>query len=267
VYFFDDIFQEAKNVTKICDEFDLLVGINNAFFFEVEHDLFLEEKPENLRMVEEEFIFDASNHVIPFGFQYLGFLFHENKEIPLTLGHLQDKQWKNKILLPNCETTSIGRAALYWSVALFEDNGYRFFWKSLKENFYLITPNSEEALDRFLIREAPICLHVVTQSKKDLHYQIPIEGYYQFIEGMAIPKNSSQPELAKTVMNLLLSEPMQKLISSSQNLLPVHKVIFHQEIKEQYRIPNFNTTGRLHPNRIKAEKDIWLKQWKQINKI
>jgi ABC-type thiamine transport system substrate-binding protein len=261
--FFQDIMQEKNNLELISQKNDVLIGLNNIIYFELPDSLFAKFKPEQLVYVSEDYFFDLDFTCIPLGFNYLSFLFAEEiNQIPQTFGHLQDKKWKHKIILPNCETTSIGRAALYWSVGLYQETGYIPFWRTFKDNIFLITDTSEEALNRFLIGEAPVCLHFVTKEKENtIAYQIPIEGYYNYIEAVAISKFSQKQILAKSLVNHLLGEQIQTVIRDSKCLLPVHKKILKKLDTRNYKIPNFNVNKKLNKNRIILEKDNWLRLW------
>ena len=120
-----DLLIEQKEKSEISSEVDIFIGLNNVNFFEFPDTLLLKSDLINLVLIDKKFFFDKNLQVIPFCYNYLSFIYDADiiRNIPQTFGGLQDGDLKKKILLPDPETSSIGRGMLLWSIGLFEVNG------------------------------------------------------------------------------------------------------------------------------------------------
>ena len=207
---------------------------------------------------------------IPFCYNYLSFLYDADiiRNIPKTFGGLQDGDLKKKILLPDPETSSIGRGLLLWSVGLFEVNGYRHFWKSVKRNIYQLTENYDDSINRFYAKEAPIVLGFLTElenSQPDTNYNyfIPQEGYLRYIDGIAISKNTKKLFLVNNFINYVLNEEFQTIIAENKFMFPVNKLVLEDVVKTKINKPDKDAWKKLKKYSIKHQIKYWISRWKK----
>ena len=270
-HFYEDILQEKTKLDSICKVSDVIWGLNSIAIPEIEDSLLSYYEPDNLIYSQQEYRKMESTTIIPIGHNYLCFLFHKElmDNIPTTLGQLQDGEFQDFILWANAEGTSIGRASLYWSIALFQNQGYKHFWRSISRNIYQVTETYDECLNRFFAKESPACLAFITNvsfEMPEIVAHIPKEGYFDFIEGIAISKQSSQRELAQNFVEFMLDENFQEKMLQAGVLLPVNKKVI--EINDNYtsKLPAFNSTRKITKKQNLRQRKNWVYQWKKIVK-
>jgi len=256
---------------------DILVGIDDVLLAEIQKDSNLVSiEPKNLKNVEKRFKTKTDNILIPFCYKYLAFIYHSEMiaEFPKTFGAMQDGRWHKKIIITDPRTTSSGFGLLLWSLAAFNETGYRHFWRSLKENIFTFSSDYNEACNLFLAKEAPVMLGFSSfpfymqenENISNLKAFIPEEGGFSISECAGIMKTSNNIELAENFIEYLLSEDFQKMIPKYKWMFPVHKDIEFSIIFETALKPEKDLSGNLSMELIREHSEYWLKRWEKIMK-
>ncbi len=276
-------FDESRNlVQKLNNEkenpvADVLVGIDNVLLAEIQKDsILISYTPKNLKNVEKRFKPEGEHLLIPFCYKYLAFIYHPDMilEFPKTFGAMQDSRWNKKIIITDPRLTSSGFALLLWSLAAFNETGYRHFWRSLKENIFTISSNYNDASNLFLAKEAPVILSFSSfpfylqenENIDGLKVFIPEEGGFCVSECTGIIKTSGKIDLAENFVEYLLSEDFQKKISKFKWMFPVHKNVELSLIFETALKPEKDLSENLSSECISENSEIWLKRWEKIMK-
>ncbi|HPR17878.1 MAG TPA: ABC transporter substrate-binding protein, partial [Candidatus Cloacimonadota bacterium] len=129
-------------------DIDIVFGFDNVILNEIRGDsLFIPYEAQNLRFVKKDWQIDPTFQMTPVSHTQIGFIYDSYSigNAPSTFGEMQDGILKDKIIIINPNTSSLGRAMLIWSVAAFGENGYSHFWRSVKANIYKITDNYDDA--------------------------------------------------------------------------------------------------------------------------
>ncbi len=252
---------------------DLLLGLDNTWKYKIIADsILVSYQPANLKKVNDKLIFDKEHFIIPIYYSPLAFIYKkgELENVPKTFGAIQDGKLKDKIILTNVETSSIGRAALIWSVSAFKASGYRHFWRSIKNNIYQIVENQNVAYNMLLAGEAPIIIGYQTTPLNEENFGsdysavIPQEGGFNLIFGVGISRNSQNLKLSHNFVDFLLSDLFQSLVQTEITMLPVSTdIILQKEFSELQKV-NKNLTNELSDKMLNENLNNWLKKWQKI---
>jgi len=193
---------------------------------------------------------------------------------PKTFGAMQDGRWHKKIIITDPRATSSGFGLLLWSLAAFNETGYRHFWKSLKDNIFAISSDNNEACNLFLANEAPVMLGYSSfpfymqenENINNLKAFIPEEGGFCISECAGIMKTSDNVEIASQFIEYLLSEDVQTKIPKQKWMFPVHKDVELSLIFETALKPEKDLSGNLQMELIQENSEYWLKRWEKIMK-
>ncbi len=260
---------------KDSSEVDIILGLDNTLSAEaISESLFIDYEPKNLKFVQKELIFDETNHLNPVYYCNLAFIFNSNsiEEPPETFGEMQDGKFKKMIVILDPETSSFGRAMLLWSVSAFGENGYGHFWKSVKENIFIVAEDYDDAYNIFLAAEAPLLLgsstipvyHSQINKTKKYRSTIPQEGGYNLIHGVGIMRSVKNQRLAEQFVEFLLSEDFQNLIPKETWMFPVNKKV---DLPYEFKLlpkPKKDLTGELSSRVVQRRLKSWIKRWKNI---
>lgn len=251
---------------------DMWMGINNAIAPLLQCDsLFTSYVSQRSSIIEEKRNFSASEYIIPYGYSYVGILYDtlQVHKPPSTFGELQDGVWQQSILLPDARTSSVGVSMVQWSNYLFGNNGYRQFWKSIRNNVYRITPTWQEAFYMLLADEAPMTVGLITTAWGYQHQEhigqyrslVMQEGGWLWLEGAAIFKRSAYQQTARDLMEYLLSEEFQTRVAVDLWLIPVDShVATITGIQQMVPELEFRSDAR----EVKKTNKYWIQRWKRI---
>jgi len=278
IYFkssFNAINQIIKENKK--PQADVLIGIGNTYFNEVANDsIFISYKPYNIRYIPNKFTKDNKYYLIPYAYNYLAFIYdsEEIKEPLKSFGGMQDGKWKNNIIVLNPQFSSMGNGMLLWSIAAFNNNGYKHFWRSVKENIYSVRESWEDAYNMFLAKEAPIVLGFISmpiyhrEIENSYQYKafIPQEGEFRISRCAGIIKTTKKIKLSEQFIEFLLSTDFQNLLQAKGWMYPVNRKI---KLKPDFLLIKNNRkelNNKLNIEDIKHNYLQWIKNWQKIMK-
>jgi len=261
-------------ISKDSLDVDVVFGLDNTILYEaLRESLFTAYEPSNLRFVENKYIIDKTYHMLPICFSPIAFIYNNRiiDKAPETFGEMQDGIFKDKIIIMNPHTSSLGRAMLIWSVAAFGENGYGHFWRSVKENIFKIADDQEEGYNMFLAAQAPliqafsstIVYHLLQEVTDKYSATIPQEGCFKVIKMAGIAANSQNMELAQHFIDFLLAEDFQTQIPKRMWMYPCNKNI---DLSEDYQLPNLENdyTSQISNRTIGRRLAAWMKKWDSI---
>ncbi len=287
---FTDIFKCEVNITKFPNalsmleraisekdstNIDLLFGLDNTLLFLAEQDSLLVPYESNyVHDIPKDLIFDEEFYINPICYSNIAFNYNSYviSDPPITFGEMQDNKFKDQIILLDPRTSSVGRAMLFWSVVAFGRNGYSHFWRSIKDNVFVIYENQNDAYNAYLAGEAPMILgmettplyHIQHDNADKFKSTIPEEGGFKFIQGVGIMKATQQQYLSRKFVDFLLSVEFQEMIPSELWMKPVNKKVklpVDYEILQQ--ISKDHTKG-LSNRQTRWQYEEWISKWKKI---
>ncbi len=244
---------------------DMAVKAYNSNLFESYDSPVLNDIPEFLQ-------FDKQNRLLPFDYGNFAFVYDSEKiaqaDLPKSLEDLTDPKYKDKVLLIDPRTSSVGLGLLIWTRELFGDD-YLTWWENMKDNALTITEGWSSAYGMFTAGEAPITLSYTTSPvyhvmfEDTTRYQALIfdEGHSATIEGVGILKSSNKKDLAKQFVDFLLTDA-QLDIASANSMYPTNLAT---ELPKAFDwAPKPQITLSLDANDIEDNLDTWLNEWTEV---
>lgn len=168
--------------------------------------------------------------LIPFDWGLLAFVYDSDKlkTPPASLKELVDNPKGPTIVLEDPRTSAPGLGFLLWMRKVYGDAAPDA-WAKLRPRIVTVTKGWSEAYGLFLKGEADMVLsystspayHVGVEKKTNYKAAPFAEGQYLHVELAGMTKNARQPDLAKSFLAFVLSEPFQSLIPEGNWMFPV----------------------------------------------
>jgi thiamine transport system substrate-binding protein len=252
---------------------DVILGIPNDLAAKaLESDLFESYNSPYLSEIPLFLQFDSSNKLNPFDYGNFAFCYDSEKisedDIPTSLEDLTDPKYKNKIILIDPRTSTVGLGLLLWTREVFGDD-YLTWWEDVKDNALTITDGWSSAYGMFTEGEAPIVLsyttspayHVMWEDTTRYRAAIFDEGHSLTIEGIAILKSSTKKDNARAFVDFILSDA-QSNIATTNTMYPTNQ---NAEVPSAYEwAPIPETHLSLDYNDIAVNLDTWEKEWTEV---
>ncbi len=270
-----EYIQDAKNI-----KYDLVLGIDNSFFNDTSaYSGFTASTVLKKHPVNSTYLLDSQSRIIPYGYGYLAMLYNEQKisRPPESFGELQDARFLNQIAICDPRNSGIGRASLYWTIALFGNDGYQQFWKSIKKNVYASKDTWQEALQAVNSQDCSMTFGftstpawIIESQAQALTNPLPIkaslmkEGSFLYIEGAAIPVKSKQKPVSEAFMAYLLSPGIQKFVAYDLGLFPTNESTPLPAQFSAVPFTTFTVNDKLMQENPKENLNNWLDFWERI---
>ncbi|AIF68619.1 ABC transporter substrate-binding protein [Palaeococcus pacificus DY20341] len=249
---------------------DVVVGIDNSLLAKaIDADILEPYKPSNIDLVPKELLFDPTYHLIPYDYGYIAINYRKDmvQNPPQSLEDLTKPEWKGKLVIEDPRTSSPGAAFLLWTIAVYGDDGYLYYWEKLKQNDVQIVKGWTEAWNAFTAGEFPLVLSYATSPAAAVYYENKTmfgalafsEGNYMQIEGAGIIKGAKHKELAKKFIEFMLTEEFQSAIPTNQWMYPANPNVKLPEVFEYATKPE--KSANPDPKYIAENFDRWIKEW------
>jgi thiamine transport system substrate-binding protein len=166
---------------------------------------------------------------LPFDWGWFAFVYDETKlrAPPASLQALVDADNAPKIVIEDPRTSTPGLGLLVWLRKVYGDKAGDA-WGKLAPKIVTVTQGWSEAYGLFLKGEADMVLsyttspayHISAEGKDQYKAAIFPEGHALQVEVAGIAKSSDQPELARSFLEFMLSEPFQSTIPEGNWMYP-----------------------------------------------
>ena len=262
---------------------DIFFGVDNTFLSRaLKADMFVAYPPEHLENIDNSFILDPENTLIPvtFGDVCLNYdikwFYNHNQTPPAKLEDLIKPEYKGLSVVENPATSSPGLAFLLATISRFGEKGYIDYWQELKANDVLITNGWKEAYwGKFTAAskgDRPIVVSYASSPAAEVYYSetkldraptgvvIGHGSAFRQIEFAGILKGTKNIELAKKTMDFILSRDFQEDIPLQMFVFPANKSAKLPEVFENHakitQIPAVLDSKLIH-----AKRDVWINEW------
>lgn len=224
-----------------------------------------------LKDIPQELQFDSTKTLNPFDYGNFAFVYDSEKlakeDIPTSLEDLTDPKYKNKIILIDPRTSSVGLGLLIWTREVFGDD-YLNWWEQVKDNVLTITDGWSSAYGMFTEGEAPLVISYTTSPvyhvmwEESTRYQVALfdEGHSSTIETIALLKSSKNKAAAKQFIDYILNEA-QETIATTNIMYPSNSTAKLPDAYQWAPKPDKSLTLEYHE--IEANLDTWLDEWTQ----
>ena len=214
----------------------------------------LSDIPNNLK-------FDKENRLLPFDWGVFAFVYDTESDTPAptSLWDLTKEEYKDKVILIDPRTSSVGLGLLLWTYNVLGDD-YLEWWKKMEENALVIASGWSSAYGLFTEGEAPIVISYTTSPVYHVMYEntdrylsvIFDEGHEATIEGIGILKNTKHRSEAESFISFVLSEG-QENIALTNSMYPAIESTAMPEAYEYAPMPDIiYTSDNLSVNKILA---------------
>lgn len=214
---------------------DVVIGITDDMAYSAyEADILEPYESPIIETMAEHLLFDPSFRLLPFDYGVFSFVIDTESDIPVptSLWDLADPIYKDKVILIDPRTSSVGLGLLMWTYNQFGEDEYLQWWSQMRDNMLTMAEGWSSAYGLFTEGEAPLVISYTTSpvyhvlNEDTTRYQAVIfeEGHQETIEGIGILKNSKNKEDAKTFVDFILTDA-QKDIAVLNSMYPVNSSI------------------------------------------
>ena len=248
---------------------DLILGISDDSASKAyKSGLFESYESPMLKDIPQELQFDSEHRLLPFDYGAFAFVYDTESNVtpPTSLEDLTKSEYKDKIILIDPRTSSVGLGLLLWTIEVYGEDGYLEWWEKAGANALTIADGWSSAYGLFTEGEAPIVLSYTTSPvyhvmwEDTTRYQALVfpEGHATTIEAVGILKHSKHKENAKAFVDFILSEG-QKETAIANSMYPANSTT---ELPEAYEYaPMPETLLHLDPDYIAENLDRWTTEW------
>ena len=246
---------------------DLILGISDDSASRAyKSNLFATYKSPALLDIDDELEFDNEYRLLPFDYGAFAFVYDTESGIepPTSLEDLKKDIYKDKVILIDPRTSSVGLGLLLWTIEVYGDN-YLDWWKTVGANALTIADGWSSAYGLFTEGEAPIVLSYTTSPvyhvlwEDTTRYQALVfdEGHSTTIEGVGILKNAKNRANAEKFVDFILTEG-QKETAIANSMYPVNK---NTELPSAYDYAPIPKLLHIDSEVIAQNLEKWLNEW------
>lgn len=198
---------------------------------------------------------------------------------PRSLDDLVDPAYRGLLVVESPATSSPGLAFLLATVARYGEDGWRNFWRGLRENEVAVTDGWEEAYTQRFSGAAgspgtrPIVVSYATSPAAEVIFagrpltESPTaaveDGCFRQVEYAGVLSGAANPEGARQLIDFMLSERFQADVPGSMFVYPVREgTPLPSEFRRFAVQPESPLT--LAPDVIAAGRDRWVDEWTRV---
>ena len=223
-----------------------------------------------LEHVDDSLEFDGEHRLIPFDYGVFAFVWDSESDVPATrsLDDLMDPVYKDKIILIDPRTSSVGLGLLMWTIDVYGEDGYLDWWRAVGQNALTIADGWSSGYGLFTEGEAPIVISYTTSPvyhvlwEDSTRYQALVfpEGHHQTIESIGMLATSRHKEEAKAFIDFILTEG-QAETAIANSMYPVNDETVLPDAYEWAPVPD--KVFSMDPEYVAANIDRWTEEWTQ----
>ena len=195
-------------------ECDVIFGVTDDLSDKIIDMLESYESPD-LSTIYPDIVFDDTHRLIPFDWGVFAFVWDTESGIqpPTSLMDLTKEEYKDKVILIDPRTSSVGTGLMMWTYNALGEN-WLDWWKAMEKNALTIASGWSSAYGLFTEGEAPIVLSYTTSpvyhvmNEDTTRYQTLVfdEGHEATIEAVGIIKGTKHRAEAEAFIDFILTE-------------------------------------------------------------
>lgn len=224
---------------------DVVIGISDSI--NVDQSLFLDWQPDCMA----DLSVGKKGNLVPFDYGFFAFIadmeYFKDHELPTCLEDLTKPEFKDKVILIDPRTSSVGLGLLAWTVNTLGEDAAFDWWKAMKDNALTIGDSWSSSYGLFTEGEAPLVISYTTSpvyhalyEGTDRYQAIDFtNGHVKTTEYLGILKTSKNVENAKKFCEFVLTQG-QEQIAVANTMFPANGSV---ELPEAFK-------AALMPSRI-----------------
>ena len=262
---------------------DVFFGIDNTFFSRaIQADIFEPYASPKLADINDQFKLDQENRLLPvdYGDVCLNYdkAWFMNKGLapPTDLSDLVKPEYKGLTVVENPATSSPGLAFLLATIGRFGRQGYLDFWRQLRDNDVLVADGWEDAYYGHFTSASkgsrPVVVSYGSSPAAVVYYaEKPMDSAptgalvndgsaFRQIEFVGILKGTKKKDLARKLVDFMLSRPFQEDIPLQMFVFPVNRTAILPPVFKKYaRVAR--TPATVAPDAIEKNREAWIEAW------
>lgn len=236
---------EGKNT-----ECDVILGITDDIADKA-YDLLESYDSPYIQTIDERYRFDVQNRLIPYDYGAFAFVYdtESNIEVPTCLADLTKDQYKDKVILIDPRTSSVGTGLMMWTYNALGDQ-WLSWWKTMTENALTTASGWSSGYGLFTEGEAPIVIsyttspvyHVMWEDTTRYQALLFTDGHEATIEAVGIVKGTKHRSEAEAFIDFLLTNAQVDL-ANANSMYPVNSEITLPAAYDYAPVPEKIYTG------------------------
>jgi thiamine transport system substrate-binding protein len=265
---------------------DVFFGVDNTFMSRaLKADIFEAYASPTLSNLPDALKLDPQNRLLPVDFgdvclNYDKDWFVRNKMTPpQSLDDLLKPEYKSLTVVQNPATSSPGLAFLLTTIGKYGQDGYLDFWRKLRANdVYIATGWSDAYYGQYTRAKGgtrPIVVSYASSPPAEVHYSdkplddaptaavLAAGSVFRQIEFVGILKGTKQPDLARRLVDFMLSPEFQKDIPLNMWVFPADPGTPLPEVFRKYT-RKADAPVLLTPEAIENSREEWIDSWTDV---
>jgi thiamine transport system substrate-binding protein len=265
---------------------DVFFGVDNTFFSRaIAADIFLPYASPLLAEIPVSLKLDQQNRLLPIDYgdvclNYDKEWFRKNNLVPpADLADLIKPAYRGLTVVENPATSSPGMAFLLATIGRFGEKGYLDFWKKMRENKVIVANGWEDAYYGHFTSaskgDRPIVVSYASSPPAVVHYaekplsEAPTAALvadntaFRQIEFVGILKGTKEPELAKKLVDFMLSRGFQEDIPLQMFVFPANSTAKLPDVFVKHAVVA-DRPVIISPSAIEANRDSWIEAWTNV---
>ena len=241
---------------------DVVLGITGELA-DTAYDLLESYDSPYIGTIDSRYLFDPENRLIPYDYGAFAFVYDTESGItpPACLEDLTKDEYKDKVILIDPRTSSVGTGLMVWTYYALGD-AWLDWWKTMSENALAMASGWSSAYGLFTEGEAPIVLSYTTSPVYHVMYEdttryqalLFTDGHAATIEAAGIVKGTRHRKEAEAFIDFLLTDAQIDL-ANANSMYPVNSTLELPVAYAYAPVPEKIFTSSL------TETSELLKQW------
>ena len=229
---------------------DVILGITDDIADKA-YDLLESYNSPYIDTIDPKLVFDPQNRLIPYDYGSFAFVYDTQAgiELPKCLMDLTKDEYKDKVILIDPRTSSVGTGLLMWTYNALGDNWIQW-WKTMSKNALTTASGWSSGYGLFTEGEAPLVIsyttspvyHVMWEDTTRYQALLFSDGHETTIEAAGIVKGTKHREEARAFIDFLLTEAQIDL-ANANSMYPVNGSIELPEAYDYAPVPEKIFTG------------------------
>lgn len=245
---------------------DVVIGISDSI--DADQSLFLDWTPDCM----EDLSVEKKGNLVPFDYGFFAFIanmeYFKDHELPTCLEDLTKPEFKDKVILIDPRTSSVGLGLLSWTVNTLGEDAAFDWWKAMKTNALTIGDSWSSSYGLFTEGEAPLVISYTTSpvyhalyEDTDRYQAIDFtDGHVKTTEYLGILKTSKNVEDAKRFCEFVLTQG-QEQIAVANTMFPANGNVELPEAFKAALMPS--KVVEYDTDAFVAKTDEYLTRWAQ----
>lgn len=245
---------------------DVVIGISDSI--DADQSLFLDWTPDCM----EDLSVEKKGNLVPFDYGFFAFIadmeYFKDHELPTCLEDLTKPEFKDKVILIDPRTSSVGLGLLSWTINTLGEDAAFDWWKAMKTNALTIGDSWSSSYGLFTEGEAPLVISYTTSpvyhalyEDTDRYQAIDFtDGHVKTTEYLGILKTSKNVEDAKRFCKFVLTQG-QEQIAVANTMFPANGNVELPEAFKAALMPS--KVVEYDTDAFVAKTDEYLTRWAQ----